>query len=87
MLHCIRLCSLVQSLCPTQLCVPRLTEQSAALTTHLTQIVQYKYTYMNRQKFSMLNIRIAFVRANTSSNYMKQHYTNVPVTMRKKNLG
>ena len=49
--------------------------------THVT--MQYKYRYMNSQHSVCYRIRITFVRSNTSSNHIKQHYTNVAVTTRK----
>jgi len=45
--------------------------------------MQYKYRYMNSQNSVCYRIRITFVRSNTSSTHIKQHYTNVPVTVRK----
>ena len=57
MLRCIGLCLLVQSLYLTQLRMHTQAYGTVNRTdfTHITQIMQYKYRYMNRQKFSTLN--------------------------------
>jgi len=75
-----------KSLCLSQR-VSRPIEQSTALTSQShTLPCSIKYRYMNSQKVSMLKnyLRITFIRPKTSSNHIKQHYTNVPVTIRKK---